>query len=74
MQIADSPPPLSWPAAVRAHAREHPLTASGLLVAGLAVAALFVASALRVATGDAGAAVRHALPGGTAGFAATALG
>jgi len=74
MQIAQSPPPPSWPSAVRAHARAHPFTTVTLLATALAIGALLVASGMRVAAGDAGAVVRYALLGGVAGFAATALG
>jgi ZIP family zinc transporter len=56
------------------HAQSHPLTATGLGIAALAVLWLFLGSASRVLDGEADAALRYGLLGGLAGFAATAAG
>ena len=56
------------------HVRSHPFAALGLGVSALAVVLLFWSSAVRVLEGDANAALRHALIGGVAAFAATSLG
>lgn len=67
-------PPASWPEAVRAHARSHPLTAAGFGLALLGVLALLAQSLVHVVSGEASAAVRYAMLGGVAGFATTAAG
>lgn len=56
------------------HAQAHPLTALGLVLSALAVIGLFLASTARVLDGEADTALRHALLGGLAAFAATSLG
>jgi ZIP family zinc transporter len=74
MEIARTSPPPSWPEAVRAQLQAHPLTAAGFGLALLAVVGLFVQSLLLVAGGQGAGVAGHALLGGLAGFAATALG
>ena len=74
MDLARATAPGTWPSALRAHARAHPMTAGGLLLAIVATAALLAASVLRLVDGDTNEPLRYALIGGTAGFAATALG
>ena len=74
MDAARTSPPPSWPESVRAHVQAHPLTAFGFGVAILAVLALFAQSLVQIVSGEAQAAVRYALLGGTAGFVATAAG
>jgi len=66
--------PSSWLLALRAHAGEHRLAALGLLLALLAVMLLLAQSLWQVFSGAASPMLRHALLGGVAGFAATALG
>jgi ZIP family zinc transporter len=56
------------------HVREHPLTATGLAIALLAVLLLVLQSLAQLLTGGATTAVRYAALGGLVGFAATALG
>ncbi|WP_232424219.1 ZIP family metal transporter [Imhoffiella purpurea] len=55
-------------------ARIHPWTAIGLAVAVLAVVAMLLSSVWQVLTGQADAALRLAMLGGFAAFAATAIG
>jgi ZIP family zinc transporter len=64
----------SWKATLFAHVRSHPVSATALLLALLAVVFLLVQSLFRLVNGDASAAVNYALWGGMAGFAGTALG
>jgi ZIP family zinc transporter len=65
----------TWFGALRTHARAHRLTLAGFGGAILATATLLAAGLSRIAEGDAGGeGLRHALLGGTVGFAATALG
>ncbi len=63
----------AWLAIFRVHAREHVYAALGLGLALLAVLALLAQSVMQL-TDAAGTGLRHALLGGAAGFAATALG
>src|SRR5574340_1074500 len=63
-----------WLALLRNHARRHTLAALGLGVALLGVLALLVQSTMQVLAGEAMPGLRYAMLGGTAGFAATALG
>lgn len=65
---------LSFRAEWLVHARNHPVTALGLGLSALAVAALFLSSAARVLEGEADAALRYGLTGGLVAFAATSLG
>ena len=76
MELIQTPPAaaVSWLAALRAHARLHPLTAAGLGAALLAVLLLLVQSAAQLAAGGANAGVQYALLGGAAGLAGTTLG
>lgn len=66
--------PRPWSTILLGHARAHPLAASGLGLAMLAVIFLLLQSLLGIADGSASAVVTYALAGGTAGFATTALG
>ncbi|MCX8016628.1 MAG: hypothetical protein N2690_01805, partial [Rhodocyclaceae bacterium] len=63
-----------WPTAWRDHVRKHGFAAAGLIFATLAVLALLVQSALQALAGETTLALRYALAGGAAGFAATAAG
>ena len=63
-----------WFATLREHARRRVSVTLGLGVALLAVTGLLAQSLVQVFTGDATVVIRHALLGGAAGFAATALG
>lgn len=74
MELARTAAPAGWLAALRAHARSHTLVAAGLLLALLVVLVLLAQSLWSVLAGETSAAVRYALLGGAAGFAATALG
>ena len=74
MELAADPSPRPWSAALAAHARARPLTASGFALACVAVLALLVQSVSELIGGDSRAALRHALLGGLAGFPTTALG
>jgi ZIP family zinc transporter len=65
---------MRWPEAFLAHARAHPLAALGLGVGLLSVMALLAQSTVRLLGGEATLALRYAMLGGAAGFAATALG
>lgn len=64
----------SWASAWMAHARANPAPATGLAIAGTAIALLLVGSVVEVLSGRAWEPLRLALLGGTAGLAATALG
>ncbi|MDI6747086.1 MAG: ZIP family metal transporter [Rhodocyclaceae bacterium] len=64
----------SWFALLREHARRNAFAALGLGIALLAVTVLLVQSLVQIMAGEATAALRYALLGGAAGFAATALG
>ncbi|MDP3030638.1 MAG: ZIP family metal transporter [Rhodocyclaceae bacterium] len=64
----------SWFALLREHARRHAFAALGLGIALLAVTVLLVQSLVQIMAGEATAALRYALLGGAAGFAATTLG
>lgn len=74
MALARTPPPPTWTQAVRAQLQAHPVTAAGFGLALFALAGLFVQSLILVAGGQGGGVAGHALLGGLAGFAATALG
>ncbi|MEW6679308.1 MAG: ZIP family metal transporter [Pseudomonadota bacterium] len=76
MDIATSslPAPQTWRDTWLQQARQYPWTALGLLVASLTMAWLLADSTVRIARGEAEAALRLGLLGGLAGFAATALG
>lgn len=74
MQLAHTDPAASWRAIWAQQAQAHPYTALGLALALAAVVLLLAASVWRVASGESEAALRLALLGGGAGFAATALG
>lgn len=74
MQLAHTDPAASWRAIWAQQAQAHPYTALGLALALAAVLLLLAASVWRVASGESEAALRLALLGGGAGFAATALG
>lgn len=63
-----------WGALLLAHARSHKSAAIGLGIALLGVLVLLLQSLLQVADGTAAPGLRLALVGGSAGFAATALG
>ncbi len=63
-----------WLDALRAHARSHAFAAWGLGLSALALLALLLQSLAQILAGEASAVLRFALIGGTAGFAATALG
>lgn len=74
MDIARPSPPPTLGAAWLAQAHSQPWTALGLTASLLAVLVLLAASLWQVAAVDAGDALRLALLGGLAGFAATAVG
>lgn len=63
-----------WLALLRNHARRHTLAALGLGLALLGVLVLLVQSTVQALAGEAALGLRYAMLGGTAGFAATALG
>ncbi|TCS73796.1 ZIP family zinc transporter [Sulfuritortus calidifontis] len=73
MELAGKPP-TNWRATWLMQAQAHRYTASGLLLAAVAMAWLIASSGYRVLTGEADAALTLGLVGGIAGFAATALG
>mgnify|MGYP001305472768 FL=1 len=64
----------SWFAALRVQAQDHAVAAWGLALSALGVAALLAQSVAQIAAGEAAVALRYALLGGGAVFAATALG
>jgi ZIP family zinc transporter len=64
----------AWGAEFRNHARQHPFSAFGLLVALLALLALLIQSLWLAAFSENGILLRWALAGGLVAFAATALG
>lgn len=70
------PPPLRrlQRSALHRHAAAHPLTASGLVIACLAILALFVSGLYDVIAGDTSTTMRYAIWGGFAGFALTTAG
>lgn len=72
--VAPAPASPGWFATLREHARRRVSVTLGLGVALLAVTGLLAQSLVQVFTGDATVVIRHALLGGAAGFAATALG
>ena len=72
--VAPAPASPGWFATLREHARRRISVTLGLGVALLAVTGLLAQSLVQVFTGDATVVIRHALLGGAAGFAATALG
>lgn len=72
MDIARTPP--TWFGLLRRHAGDHPLIATGLGIALVTMLGLLLQSLLLIWSGEADAAVRHALLGGLAGFATTTLG
>ncbi len=74
MEITDTLPFRTWLAALRAHARTHPLAALGFGVAALVMLALLAQSLLQIFSAEAEVALRYALLGGAAGFGATVLG
>ncbi|KAB2325641.1 ZIP family metal transporter [Betaproteobacteria bacterium SCN1] len=74
MELAQNAQPTRWRAIWRAQAQTHPWTSAGLALALAAVVWLLGASLWRVAAGEADAALRLAMLGGLAGFAATAFG
>jgi ZIP family zinc transporter len=74
MEITQEAAPASWFEALQEHARKHALTAAGLVLALLAITALLIQSLIQAFSGEISVALRYALLGGTAGFAATALG
>ncbi|CAG0978301.1 Zinc transporter ZupT [Methylophilaceae bacterium] len=74
MEITRQVPANGWFETFREHARQHTITASGLGIALLAVAVLLVQSVAQALSGEINIALRYALLGGAAGFAATALG
>lgn len=63
-----------WLALLRNHARRHTLAALGLGLALLGVLTLLVQSTVQALAGETALGLRYAVLGGTAGFAATALG
>ena len=65
---------LTWWQATRQHAHKHPWALLGLGVSLLVIIGLIVLSISNVLTDTASTVVRYALLGGTAGFAATAIG
>jgi len=74
MEIARHTPNPTLASAWKVQAQNHPATALALGAGVLSVLALLGASLWRVASDEADAALRLALLGGAAGFAATALG
>ena len=74
MELARRLPMKSWIDVLREHARRHALIAAGLGIALLGVAGLLLQSLMQVMDDNAVPALRYALLGGAAGFAATALG
>jgi ZIP family zinc transporter len=74
MEVAAEHPAPTMRAAWLAQAHAHPWTALGLATATLAVVWLLAASGWRMYTGEADPALRLALLGGSAAFAATAFG
>lgn len=72
--VAPTPASPGWFATLREHARRRVSVTLGLGVALLGVTGLLAQSLVQVFTGDATVVIRHALLGGAAGFAATALG
>lgn len=75
--VGNSTPPSGrtvWLSQARAEAWRHPFTTLGLAVAALAMAWLVASSGWRIYNGEADTALRLALLGGLAAFAATALG
>jgi len=74
MELAQNTEPTHWRAIWHAQAQTHPWTSAGLALALAAVVWLLGASLWRVAAGEADAALRLAMLGGFAGFAATAFG
>lgn len=64
----------TWTVSLQAHMRAHPLAATGLAIAVFAVIVLLAQSVVELANGGASRALKLALLGGTAGFAATTLG
>ncbi len=67
------PPPLRR-SALHRHIAAHPFTASGLVIACLAILALFMSGLYDVITGETSTTMRYALWGGFAGFALTTAG
>lgn len=67
-------PAPTWTASALRHAREHPWIGAAFAIGLIGVLALAVQSAASLASGAASAGLKLALLGGTAGFAATALG
>ncbi|HEX2531734.1 MAG TPA: ZIP family metal transporter [Burkholderiaceae bacterium] len=63
-----------WAVTLRKHARKHALAALSLGIGLLGVIALLVQSLAQIVSGNVASGWRLALLGGTAGFAATALG
>ncbi|MFC4158590.1 ZIP family metal transporter [Chitinimonas lacunae] len=63
-----------WSALLREHARQHRAAAAGLAIGLLAVLGLLVQSLWQLLSGDGSPGLYLAMLGGTAGFAATALG
>ena len=64
----------SWGNILISHARQHPLVATGLLTATVAVALLLLQSLIQIVRGEATLFAQFALLGGSAGFLATAAG
>ncbi len=71
---ANSPAAQSWLESFRTHAGEHRITALGFGVALLTVLVLLIQSLMQAFSGEINLALRYAMLGGLAGFAATALG
>src|SRR5690606_33606771 len=71
---ANNPAPQGWLESFRAHAGEHIITAVGFAIALLAILALLIQSLMQAFSGEINLALRYAMLGGLAGFAATALG
>src|SRR5690606_271666 len=74
MELASSPPSVSWIASIRQHARDHTLVTIGLGLSLLLVVGLLIQSLLFISTGEDALMIRYALLGGVAGFLATSLG
>ena len=74
MPLSSILPPLLRRSALQRHIAEHPFTASGLVIACLAILALFMSGLYDVITGETSTTMRYALWGGFAGFALTTAG
>src|SRR5690606_33393234 len=74
MEITHQASSGSWFEALITHAKQHVVTAVGFAIAILAVLVLLVQSLIQAFSGDMDLALRYAMLGGLAGFAATAAG